>query len=105
LNALAVAGRGGKKGGKFHDNKDNAAKSDHAEAECWNCSKKGHIRRNCHSKKKKNTGKYKESANATTGGEEFAFTTTFASASMAHDNSPPTMAKTDVYDSGASTHM
>ena len=41
--ALAAAGRGGKKGRKFHDNKDNAVKSDHVKVECWNCGKKGDI--------------------------------------------------------------
>jgi len=42
-NALAAAGKNRKKGEKSHDNKGNTPKSNHTEAECWNCSKKGHI--------------------------------------------------------------
>jgi len=104
-NALAVAGKSVKKSRKSNDNKGNTSKSNHTEVECWNCGKKGHIRKNCHSKKKKNDNKDKESANTATGGEEFAFTTTSAGAALVCDNSPPTMAKMDVYDSGASMHM
>jgi len=39
-NALAAAGKNRKKGEKSHDNKGNTPKSNHTEAECWNCSKR-----------------------------------------------------------------
>src|SRR6266481_4901695 len=102
-NALTAAGKYGKS--RTNKGNPNTSKSDHTDAECWNCGKKGHIRRNCHSKKKRNDGKDKDSANTATGGEEFAFTTTFAGAMLARDSNPPTAVETDVYDSGASTHM
>ena len=44
-------------------------------------------------------------ADTTTGGEEFAFTTTFAGAVLTRDGNPLARLKTDVYDSSASSHM
>ena len=51
------------------------------------------------------TQKHFYTVDTATGREEFGFTTTFASAMLTHDSSPLTRAKTDVYDSGTSSHM
>ena len=82
---------------------------DHMDAECWKCSQKGHVRKNCHSKRKKKeggkSGKDKDTANTATGGEEFTFTTMFAGATLTCTSNPLSRVKTNVYDSGASSHM
>jgi len=87
----------------------NKGRSSHTETECWKCGQKGHIQKNCRSKKKKKegteSGKGKDSANTATGGEEFAFTTTFVSATLTRNSNPLARVETDVYDSGASSHM
>ena len=83
-------------------------KPDHTDAECWKCGKKGHIRMNCHSKKKKDkteSGKGKDTANTTTGGKEFTFTTTFAGAMLTRDSNPLARVETDIYNLGMSSHM
>ena len=83
-------------------------KPDHMDVECWKCSQKGHIHKNCQSQKKKDRaepGKGKDMANTVTGGEEFAFTTTFTGATLTHDSNPQARVKTDIYNSGASSHM
>ena len=70
---------------------------------------KWHIQKNCCSKKKKKegteSGKGKDSANMATGGEEFAFTTTFVGAMLTHNSNPLARVETNVYDSGVSSHM
>jgi len=81
------------------------------DVECWKCSQKGHVQKNYHSKKKKKEwgesgkGKGKDTANMVTGGKEFAFTTTFASATLTHNSNPLSRVETDVYNSGTSPHM
>jgi len=70
--------------------------------------KMGHIRMNCHSKKKKDkteAGKSKDMANTATGGKEFTFTTTFAGATLTQVSNPLARVKTDIYNSGASSHV
>ena len=55
-------------------------------------------------KKENDSKKGKDSSNITAEGEEFAFTTTFAGATLAHSRSPLAKLEIDVYDSGASSH-
>ena len=86
--------------------KSSTQKPDHTDAECWKCGQKGHIKKNCHAKgKNKDDPKGKESANTTTGSEEFAFTMIFAGATLACNTNPLSNLKVDVYDSGTSSHM
>ena len=82
-------------------------KPDHTDVECWKCGQKRHIQKNCHSKKKKKEGssKDKDTANTATGGDKFAFTTTFIGAVLTCNSNPLAKLETNVYDSGASSHM
>ena len=82
--------------------------------ECWKCGYKGHIQVECHSKTKKkgwqgkkgnDLKKVKDSSNIAAEGEEFAFTTTFSGATLAHIKSPIAELEVDIYDSSASSHM
>src|SRR5882724_11401194 len=96
-NALAAISGCGKS-----DNKGNGSdtdKPDHTDAECWKCRNKGHIRMNCHLKKKKEkteSGKGKDTVNTATGGEEFTFTTTFTGATLTHVSNPLARIETNV---------
>ena len=56
-------------------------------------------------KKKEGSSKDKDMVNTATGGDKFAFTTTFVSAVLTCDGNPLAKLETDVYDSGASSHM
>ena len=104
-NALVAVGGCGKSCNK--KGSSSTQKPDHTDVECWKCGQKGHIQKNCCSKKKKKEGssKDKDTANTATGGNKFAFTTTFIGAVLTRDSNPLAKLETDVYDSGASSHM
>jgi len=108
-NALVATGGHGKSRNKKGNSGDN--KSD---VECWKCGYKGHIQAECRSKTKKkgwkgkrenNSKKGKDSSNIAAEGEVFAFTTTFAGATLSCNGSPLSELEVNVYDSGASSHM
>src|SRR5882724_1804607 len=96
--------------GKPH-NKGNGSdtdKPDHTDAECWKCRNKGHIRMNCHLKKKMEkteSGKGKDTVNTATCGEEFTFTTTFTGATLTHVSNPLARVETNVNNSDTFSHM
>src|SRR5882724_2083765 len=87
LTATAGCGKSRNKGGS-----SSMQKPDHTDMKCWKCSQKGHVWKNCFSKKKKKeggeSGKGKDTVNTATGGEEFAFTTTFTGATLTHISNP-----------------
>jgi len=102
--AISGHGKSRNKGGS-----SSMHKLDHMDMECWKCGQAGHVRKNCHSKRKKKeggeSGKGKDITNTATGGEEFAFTTTFAGVMLTCTSNPLSRVETDIYDSDASSHM
>ena len=108
-SALVVKSRGKQQ----HQAKTSNSANSSSEVECWKCRELGHVRAKCpknskKGKKDKGNKKKDESANATSEadeGEAFAFTSTFAGATLMWDDSPLAGLEVEVYDLGVSCHM
>ena len=106
-NAMMVKGSKGK-GKKKKNPTHSSGKSTNPDIECWNCSKKGHIRSKYPKKAKKKQTSSKEKdqeAHTTQAQEDYAFSFNVVGEALSKMINEDIASQITIHDSGASAHM